>query len=193
MFKKSLVLVAVVLALCFGFAACGSNTKSLEARITQLERELEEAKQASGIKGDTGEQGPQGPMGGGLVGNPTPDKVYQLGETVTYYSNGLKLFDITVVAIQREVASPNRIFVRFTFTSHNFIVSNEYLNPLGDTLCAKLVNADNTSLNHNGSIQESGGIRNFVFTTVPSGKKTLYICTVPNYLPFAIYDLTLSA
>ena len=187
MFKKSLVLVAVILALCFGFAACSSDIKDLKARIEQLEKQLETAQGLQGPQGVPGEQGPQGPMGGGLVGNPTPDKVYQLGETVTYYSNGLKLFDITVTNIND--SGDGRTIVIFTFTSYAFIQS-----PLENSLGAHLLdNTTETITNDAGISEPVGNTKRFVFNILKFGQQTLYICIscVDMYIPFAVYNLNL--
>ncbi|MCL2062282.1 MAG: collagen-like protein [Firmicutes bacterium] len=189
--KKMIVLaVTVVLALgVFAFAGCGS--RDLENRVAELERQIEQ-----GLKGDRGPQGPkgdtgpQGPGGSGLVGNDTPDKVHELGDTVAYYHNGLKLFEITVVEIHLETLSPFRTFVDIIFTPHTFVEPTA----LGNFLSAQLINADGTTLNNTANNLD-GTTKRFAFANTQLGEKTLFLCinSANMYLPFAVYSLTLIA
>jgi hypothetical protein len=194
---RKLVVFMVSMVMCFGviaaFTGC-TDTSGLEARIAELERQLKQGgiKGEQGPKGDTGEQGPKGDTGttgGGLVGNDTPDKVHQLGDTVAYYHNGLKLFEITVTQISLEGGGANRTLVRLSFTPHTFIEPND----LGGFLSAQLINADGTSLNNTSSLP--GPNRIFTFSTTQPGPKTLYLCinSANMYLPFAVYELNLLA
>ena len=96
-FKKSLIVIVIVLTLCFGFAACASDTKDLKARITALEQELANAKQADVIKNDS-----------------VAAQVYYLGDTFTYLAGGLELFSIKI-----EESSNPSIIVNITVKNLN--------------------------------------------------------------------------
>ena len=63
-----------------------------------------------------------------------PDKVYSLGETVSYSHNGLKLFEIKVTGI-RVSSNNNRTLVDFVFTPYSFIEPSS----LADFLSAQLI------------------------------------------------------
>ena len=172
LFLSVVMLLSVVLALC-SFAGCGGTG-------------------AQGPKGDVGSQGPVGPQGpkgdSALVGNDTPDKVWQLGDTVSYYSNGLKLFDIQVTAISI-LAGGTRAY--FVFTPYSFYPETN----LGKSIGAVLVhNATQTSSKSAANITDSGIGFGFDFVGVfSSGQKTLYVCIasgVDMRIPFAVFSLS---
>ena len=140
-----------------------------------------------GPAGQQGSAGQQGPAGNSLVGNDTPDKVHQLGDTVAYYSNGLKLFEIKVTGIGSE--NPTSTWVQFVFTPHTFVEPTQ----LGGVLSARLFdNTTQTYTNNDNSISNPDN-RNFVFPTRKYGNQTLYICITSSYIPFAVYNLSLTA
>ncbi|MCL2062551.1 MAG: collagen-like protein [Firmicutes bacterium] len=195
--KKMIVLaVTVVLALgVFAFAGCGGS-RDLENRVAELERQIEQ-----GLKGDRGPQGPkgdtgpQGPGGSGLVGNDTPDKVHELGDTVAYYHNGLKLFEITVIGMSDTVGG-GRTGITFIFTPFSFYLETD----LGNFLGAKLVDDDSQAINNSTGISnfiDGSNHKQFVINTssIIYGQKTLYLCiaSVNMYIPFAVYNLNFTA
>jgi len=73
--KKKFLCVVLCLVCCFGFTGCG-NAK-LEARIAELQAQVDE-----------------------LQSHFTPsDKIYKLGETATIYSNGMPFVKVTYMGI----------------------------------------------------------------------------------------------
>ncbi len=184
MFKKiSIVfclLISLTLAVCLSGCTGGkdydADIQALKDRISQLEQDNAAAKNKLLL------------LEGKVDGD--PNKVYQLGDTVTYSSNGLKLFEIKVTAISLEATSPYRTLVDFLFVPYTFVEPAA----LGNFLSAQLVNADNTSLNNTSSL-EGISFKRFVFANTQAGKKTLFICinSANMYIPFAVYNLTLTA
>ena len=117
-------------------------------------------------------------------------KILQLGQSITYSSNGYKLFSVTPTSAYKSTET-NSILVDFTFTPFDAFPYEER-HQVGGFLSAVLIDLDTNTKHNNANDSMSGTNKFFIFHTLLEGPKKLYICisSANMYIPFGVYEFT---
>ena len=151
-------------------AAGGGNNQALEDRIAAVEQENQRLKQElDAMKGGSG----------------TALKIYKVGETATYYDNGMPMFSIRYVT--KGTVSNNG-----TFTFTNIGLPNCVLNQLIAVRYQSTTSTSSTTSSINSTSINKDSINITLWTfggTLLNTHNQIYFYSPSTYLTYAIFEI----